>query len=50
MRVNEQSKISKPFELRMQHAYSYSKWDAIHDPFNVVENVLQDNETVYKGL
>jgi hypothetical protein len=34
----------------MQHAYTYSKWDSIHDPFNVVENVLRDNETVYKGL
>jgi hypothetical protein len=34
----------------MQHPYTYSKWDSIHDPFNVVENVLQEDEKIYKGL
>lgn len=34
----------------MQHPYTYSKWDSINDPFNVVENVLKDDNTVYKGL
>ena len=34
----------------MQHQYTYSKWDSIHEPFNVVENVLKDDETIYKGL
>jgi hypothetical protein len=34
----------------MQHSYEYSKWDAIHEPYNVVENVLNDNDSVYKAL
>jgi hypothetical protein len=36
--------------LRVQHAYQYSKWDSIHEPYNVVENVLRDDETMYKAL
>jgi hypothetical protein len=34
----------------MQHTYQYSKWDAVHEPYNVVENVLRDDNTVFKGL
>ena len=34
----------------MQHPYQYSKWDSIHEPYNVVENVLKDDESVYKAL
>lgn len=34
----------------MQHVYSYSKWDSIHEPYNIVENVLKDDDTYYKGL
>ena len=32
------------------HPYSYSKWDSIHEPYNVVENILKDDESVYKAL
>lgn len=34
----------------MQHPYTYNKWDSIHEPYNVVENVLRDDESVYKAL
>ena len=34
----------------MQHDYIYSKWDTIHEPHNVVENVLRDDDSVYKAL
>lgn len=34
----------------MQHPYTYSKWDSIHEPHNIVENVLKDNELLFKGL
>ncbi len=34
----------------MQHPYTYSKWDSIHEPHNIVENALVDNELLYKGL
>jgi hypothetical protein len=30
--------------------YQYSKWDSIHEPYNVVENILRDDETQYKAL
>jgi len=49
-RLGEMAKKSKPLHLKMQHVYQYSKWDAIHEPYNVVENVLKDDEKVYKAL
>ena len=49
-RVAKQAKMAMPLQIKMQHAYQYSKWDAIHEPYNVVENVLKDDDTVYKGL
>ena len=44
------SKKSQYLPIKMQHAYQYSKWDAIHEPYNVVENVLRDDHKVYKAL
>ena len=29
---------------------SLSKWDQINEPYNVVENVLKNDESVYRGL
>ena len=49
-RLGEMAKKSRPLLLKMQHVYQYSKWDAIHEPYNVVENVLKDDEKVYKSL
>jgi len=49
-RLADMAKKAKPLPLRMQHVYQYSKWDAIHEPYNVVENVLKDDEKVYKAL
>jgi len=49
-RVSKQAQMAHVLPIRMQHAYQYSKWDAIHEPYNVVNNVLTDDETVYKGL
>jgi len=48
--VAKQSKMAAPLPIRMQHQYQYSKWDAIHEPYNVVENVLRDDSTVFKAL
>ena len=42
--------MAQPLPCRIQHVYQYSKWDAIHEPYNVVENVLKDDESVYKAL
>ena len=36
--------------MKIQHPYQYSKWDSIHEPYNVVENILKDDESVYKAL
>lgn len=49
-RLGEMTKKSKPLPIKMQHVYQYSKWDAIHEPYNVVENILKDDEKVYKAL
>jgi hypothetical protein len=49
-RVAQLAKNSRPLDLRMQHAYQYSKWDTINEPYNIVENVLKDDDTVYKAL
>lgn len=49
-RLADMSKRARPLPLKMQHIYQYSKWDAIHEPYNVVENVLKDDEKVYKAL
>lgn len=50
VRLAEMAKKSKLLPLKMQHPYSYSKWDSIHEPFNVVENILQNDEKEYKAL
>jgi hypothetical protein len=34
----------------MQHKYQYSKWQSVHEPFNIVENVLQDDDSVFSAL
>ena len=31
--------MAMPLPIRMQHPYTYSKWDSIHEPYNVVENI-----------
>ena len=49
-RVAKQAKMAMPLPIRMQHPYTYSKWDSIHEPYNVVENILKDDETFYKAL
>ena len=49
-RLADMAKKARPLSLKMQHVYQYSKWDAIHEPYNVVENVLKDDEKVYKAL
>ena len=49
-RVNEDIKRSQPLPSRIQHPYTYSKYDTIHEPYNVVENILKDDDSVYKAL
>ena len=50
MRVANMAKQAIPLQIKMQHVYQYSKWDSIHEPYNVVENILKDDESVYKAL
>ena len=49
-RVKNDMKMSKKLPIRIQHPYSYSKWDSINDPYNVVENILKDDDKIYKAL
>mgnify|MGYP001626739003 CR=1 FL=1 len=42
--------MAAPLPITMQHEYTYSRWDTIHEPHNVVENVLKDDDSVYKAL
>ena len=44
------AKMATPLPLTIQHEYEYSRWDTIHEPHNVVENVLKDDNSVYKSL
>ncbi len=50
LRVAQLAKQAIPMQLKIQHPYQYSKWDSIHEPYNVVENILKDDESVYKAL
>lgn len=50
LRVAKMAQQAVPLVIKMQHPYTYSKWDSIHEPFNVVENILKDDESVYKAL
>eukprot|EP00743_Colponemidia_sp_Colp-15_P000897 GILK01000990.1.p1 GENE.GILK01000990.1~~GILK01000990.1.p1 ORF type:complete len:735 (+),score=112.26 GILK01000990.1:55-2205(+) len=49
-RVADAVQRSQNLPIKIQHPYTYSKWDAVHEPFNVVENVLSDDEQVYRAL
>ena len=49
-RVADMAKIAVPLPIAMAHPYTYSRWDTIHEPNNVVENVLKDDDSVYKAL
>lgn len=49
-RVNEKCQRSRILLSSIQHVYSYSKWDQVHEPNNVVENVCRDNEEVYRAV
>ena len=50
LRVSQLAKQSQPLQLAMQHKYTYSKWDSVHEPYNLVENVLRDDDSAYSGL
>lgn len=45
-RIADDYKRAKPLPIRIQHNYHYSKWDSINEPYNVVENVLRDDDSV----
>ena len=44
------AKMAVPLPISLAHVYQYSRWDQIHEPNNVVENVLRDDDSVYKAL
>jgi len=43
IRVAENVKRAEFLPIKIQHVYTYSKWDQVHEPQNVVENVLKDD-------
>ena len=49
-RISNDVKLSKKLPIKIQHPYQYSKWDSINEPYNVVENVLKDDDSIYKAL
>lgn len=49
-RVEEACKRAQYLPIKVQHPYQYSKWDLVHEPNNVVENVLKDDEAVFRSL
>ena len=49
-RVSEEVRKSKKLPIKIQHVYSYSKWDSINEPFDVVENILKNDDNTYKSL
>ena len=49
-RLAKMTKASYPLEIKFQRNQTYSKWDAINEPYNVIENVLTDDEKQYKAL
>eukprot|EP01028_Stygiella_incarcerata_P008318 TRINITY_DN360_c1_g1_i2.p1 TRINITY_DN360_c1_g1~~TRINITY_DN360_c1_g1_i2.p1 ORF type:complete len:750 (-),score=175.24 TRINITY_DN360_c1_g1_i2:546-2795(-) len=49
-RVAEQCTRAEDLPIAMQHTYTYSKWDSVHEPQNVVENVLDDTDSVYRAV
>lgn len=42
--------MSAPLPIKMQRDYEYSKWDSVHEPLNIVENILKDDNSVFKTL
>ncbi|KAL0228175.1 hypothetical protein RCL1_004318 [Eukaryota sp. TZLM3-RCL] len=50
VRVAKMCQTAKFLGLGIQHPYVYSKWDMVHEPWNVVENILKDDEQVYRAL
>jgi hypothetical protein len=49
-RVQQQCMRAEPLPLGIAHPYTYSKWDSVHEPHNVVENVLVDDDRVYRTV
>ncbi|KAG9389941.1 Protein kinase domain [Carpediemonas membranifera] len=49
-RVEDQCKRSIDMPIALQHPYTYSKWDTIHEPDNKADNVLDDSQTVWRTL
>lgn len=43
MRVADNVKRAEFLPIKIQHVYTYSKWDQVHEPHNLVENVLKDD-------
>ncbi|KAL0241421.1 hypothetical protein GEMRC1_006656 [Eukaryota sp. GEM-RC1] len=50
IRVSKMCKTAKFLPMSIQHQYVYSKWDKVHEPWNIVDNVLEDDESVYRTL
>lgn len=49
-RVAQQCQRAEALPVAIQHPYTYSKWDQVHEPHNVVENVLKDDAQVWKTV
>ncbi len=49
-RVEEQCQRSIALPVALQHPYTYSKWDTIHEPDNKVDNTLVEGDAVWRTL
>jgi len=49
-RVAENVERAGHLPIKIQHVYTYSKWDQVHEPHNVVENVLKEDESSWRAL
>jgi len=49
-RVADQCSRAMYLPIKIQHPYTYSKWDSVHEPYNVVENVLKEDDSVFRTL
>lgn len=44
-KVAEAMRQAEPLAMKMQHPQTQSKWDQVHEPWNLVENVLKDDDS-----
>eukprot|EP00767_Chilomastix_cuspidata_P001345 gnl/Chilomastix_cuspidata/1456.p1 GENE.gnl/Chilomastix_cuspidata/1456~~gnl/Chilomastix_cuspidata/1456.p1 ORF type:complete len:803 (-),score=258.30 gnl/Chilomastix_cuspidata/1456:822-3230(-) len=49
-RLAAMARDAKELDLTMAHEYEYTRWERTHEADNVVENVLRDDNTVFRRV